>query len=337
MVDIDNDGDLDIYISHYNEKNQLFINDNNFFKEKAKEYGLDYEGPSYSMTFSDYNLDGHLDAYLLTNRDFGSAVKYRKSVYKKTQDARERRHLLKKKPEYYSLVRDKKDWYHITNSGGLDYLYKNNGNGKFINVSKESGIYDFDMGLSTVWFDYNQDGYPDIYVANDFEKPDRLYKNNKDGTFTDIANKALPATPWYSMGVDISDVNNDGYIDLLGTDMRGSNHYQQKIGMGDMDQFKYLLEDPYNKQTMRNVLYLNTDKEYFFEAAFLHGVDSTDWTWSPKFGDYDNDGYVDLTITNGMYLDFMNSDLELERKKMNDIQLLLGRQNQIQVNMETLF
>ena len=117
---------------------------------------------------------------------------------------------------------------------------------------------------------------------------------------------------------DISDVNNDGYIDLLGTDMRGSNHYQQKIGMGDMDQFKYLLEDPYNKQTMRNVLYLNTDKEYFFEAAFLHGVDSTDWTWSPKFGDYDNDGYVDLTITNGMYLDFMNSDLELERKKMND-------------------
>ena len=229
------------------------------------------------------------------------------------------------------MVKHPNGGYTKSKAGQFDHFYRNDGD-KFVDVTDEIGIglqpY---IGLSSSWWDYNLDGLPDLYVANDFKGPDFLYRNNgpdENGkvTFTDVSKSSFPHTPWYSMGSDFGDIDNDGLMDYLASDMAGTNHYRDKLSMGSMsgpDSNAWFLNAVDPPQYMRNALYLNTGTENFGEIAFLSGLAKSDWTWTVKFADFDNDGYQDVFFTNGMTRDLFNSDLkntleaQLEELKAN--------------------
>jgi len=312
--DINNDGWLDLYVCGFDSPNRLYINNKGKFRDEAGLVGLDFKGASVMMSFADYDLDGDLDAYLLTNRvEPGHKLGDVKIIRKKN-------HPLRVHPDSRELayfIQPPERMQMLVPAGQFDYLYRND-NGRFVDVSKEAGIGDRPYyGLSAIWWDYNNDGWPDIYVANDYMGPDHLFRNNgpnSDGeiNFTDVAKLALPHTPWFSMGSDYSDINNDGRIDFLASDMAGSNHYRDKLSMGSMsgpESDSWFLNFPDPPQYMRNALYLNTGTERFMEVGYLTGLAKTDWTWTVKFGDLDNDGLEDVYFTNGMSRDFFNGDL----------------------------
>ena len=306
FVDVDNDGHLDLYVCGYDCHNRLFVNQGDgTFREQAQSYGLDFRGASIMMSFADYDRDGDMDAYLLTNHDRANegAIDYK--IEQRDGQPFVPPHLQHR----IQLFPGKNKTHVIITPGQRDYLYRNEGDGSFVDVSREAGIEGYHMGLSATWWDYNLDGLPDLYVANDFHGPDLLYRNNGDGTFTDVAQQTLPYTPWYSMGSDVADINNDGLLDFLASDMSPTTHYQQKLAMGDMEENGWFLEMAEPRQYMRNTLYLNTGADRFMETAYMTGLDSTDWTWTVKFADLDNDGREDLFVTNGMTRNWFNSDL----------------------------
>ncbi|MFP6872136.1 MAG: FG-GAP-like repeat-containing protein [Verrucomicrobiales bacterium] len=313
MVDIDNDGDLDIYVTNYADPNCLYINQgkdgngNLRFVESAKAFGLARAEASLMPAFCDYDSDGDLDMYLVTNQfhwpdnskppDEGKMIgkKNGKPVLNSPYDL------------YFRIVAYRKTstgkfqvkW---NASGRPDFLFRNNGNGTFSEVTEEAGIaYDPGRGLSATWWDYNDDGHQDLYVANDWADRDFLYLNNGDGTFRDVIEDAVPHTPMYSMGSDIGDLNNDGKIDFIAADMSGTTHYKRKISMGAMtasqSNFMAAARPP---QNMRNVVYLNTGTNRLMESAYLMNLASSDWSWTVRIADLDNDGYSDVFITNGM-------------------------------------
>ena len=180
-----------------------------------------------------------------------------------------------------------------------DRLLRND-KGKFIDVSKESGITrNPHHGLAATWWDYDKDGWPDLYVSNDFDDPDALYHNEKDGTFVDVTAQILPHTAWFSMGADSTDIDGDGWPDLLAADMSGTTHYKDKTTMGAMGTRLWVTTtDP--RQYMRNALYIGTGTGRMMEAAYLTGIADSDWTWAVKFADFDGDGSDDLFLSNGM-------------------------------------
>ncbi len=312
FVDIDGDGDLDLYVCGFDVGNRLYINQGDgTFKEKAKEAGLDFLGASVMMAFADYDADGELDAYLVTNRHMledNSELSFRRF-----DDHVE---VPEKFRQWMDLLPRPDGELEIITAGQYDHLYHNNGDGTFTDVSRKAGIEGNHMGLSATWWDANGDGLSDLYVANDFYGPDHLYRNNGDGTFTDIIRETLPHTPWYSMGADVADINNDGRLDLMGSDMAGVSHFKSKVGMGDMSKSAWFLEYPEPRQYMRNAVYLNTGTDRFMEIANLAGLSSSDWTWSVKFADLDNDGRVDLFVTNGMTRDYFHSDLKIQANQI---------------------
>ncbi|MGY8686971.1 MAG: FG-GAP-like repeat-containing protein [Verrucomicrobiales bacterium] len=320
FVDIDNDGDLDLYVCVFDGPNLLYQNDGNgIFTEAAANYGLDYRGPSVMMAFADYDLDGDMDGYLVTHRmPLGEEAKPPRSskegldrgIFRVDRSGAKPKAVLQ--PDFQDLfaIMDKGEGrIELITAGREDVLYQNDGKRRFVNVSKAAGIGGNDIGLAATWWDADGDGFLDLYVSNDYKGPDHLYMNQADGTFKDVAKTALPHIPWLSMGSDFSDINRDGRMDFMATDMAASTHYQQKVSMGDMEKDQWFLNISNPRQMMRNALYLNVQDSRFIEAAFLTGLASTDWTWSPKFGDLDNDGWEDLFVTNGMSRDFMNSDL----------------------------
>ncbi len=320
FVDIDNDGDLDLYVCVFDGPNLLYQNDGKgVFEEAAVTFGLDYRGPSVMMAFTDYDLDGDLDGYLVTHRmPLGEEAKpprnsneaFERKIVRAEEINGKRQAVIT--PEYRDLfaIMDKGEGrIELITAGREDVLFRNNGDGTFTNVSREAGISGNDIGLAATWWDANGDRYPDLYVSNDYKGPDRFYQNQKNGAFKEITRQALPHIPWLSMGSDFSDINRDGHMDFIATDMAATTHYQQKVSMGDMDKDVWFLNRSDPRQMMRNAVYLNTGGVRFQEAAFLTGLASSDWTWSPKFADLDNDGWEDLFITNGMSRDFMNSDL----------------------------
>ena len=316
FADIDNDGDLDLFVSVYDAPNLLYVNDGTgVFSEQAKDRGLAYVGASVMMSFADYDGDGDLDGYLVTHRMQNGDHRPPHS----TKDAIDRgiiavdrtTRTAKVMPEFkdlFALMDKGGGRIELITAGQPDVLYRNDG-GKFSDVSRSAGIAGHRIGLAATWWDYNQDSLPDLYVSNDYKGADQLYRNNGDGTFAEVIRDTVPHTPWLSMGSDLGDVNNDGHIDFLATDMAGSNHFRQKMGMGDMskDQWFLIRSDP--PQYMRNALYLNTGTSRMMEVAHLAGLANSDWTWSPRFGDLDNDGRLDLFVTNGMSRNFMDSDL----------------------------
>ncbi len=280
FVDINNSGRLDIYVCRFNAPNLLYINQGDgTFKEMAHAYGLDVNDASSMAAFCDYDRDGWLDVFIQTN-------------------------LLN---------------YAERPNGQRNYLFHNNRNGTFTNVTDRAGIAGEAHGHSAVWWDFDNDGWPGLYVADDFAAPDVLYRNNRDGTFTNVLDSSVPHTPFSSMGSDLGDVDNDGLIDLLVTDMAATTHEKDQRGMADSR--SRTTEDDTNPgqapQYERNALYLNTGTGRFLEAAYLAGLAATDWTWSPRLEDLDNDGRLDLFVTNGMERESTNTDL-IARQSASD-------------------
>jgi hypothetical protein len=305
FVDVENDGDLDLYVCRDERPNQLFINDGSGkFHEDAAARGIDFSGASVMAAFADYDRDGDLDMVLVTNR---KEPQHEVPAPKRRADGTF--DISPENLEFVDVIVAKDGQPRVIKAAQYDHLYRNNGDGSFTDVSQEAGLVGNYWGLSATWWDYNRDGWIDLYVANDFYGPDQLYRNNGNGTFTDTAQCALPHTPWYSMGTDAADINNDGWLDLMSSDMSATNHYKQKTSMGDMGTTGWFLVHPTPRQYMRNALYLNTGTSRFMEIAALAGVADTDWTWSLKFGDFDEDGWIDLYVTNGMNRDWTNSDL----------------------------
>jgi hypothetical protein len=272
VVDINQDGWPDLYVCRFDAPNLLFVNNGDgTFTERAHEYGLDIKDASVEATFADYDGDGYLDCFLLTNvLDFS------------------------KSPQ-----------------GRRNYLFHNNGNGTFTDVSKQAGIWGLTQGHTALWFDANQDGWPDLYVANDFETPDRFYMNNGDGTFTDVVDERLPHVTYFSMGADSGDLNGDGLIDFMVTDMRDHTHAGFMTGLEEMGRGLWEMErvPELIPQYMWNSVYINTGTDRYQEVAHLIGVDATGWTWAARFGDLDCSGREDIFFTAGMIRDFTNPDL----------------------------
>ncbi|MEZ5276569.1 MAG: FG-GAP-like repeat-containing protein [Opitutaceae bacterium] len=274
FVDIDNDGRLDLYLCRFGAPNRLYMNQGDgSFTEEAAQRGLAVADASGMAAFADYDRDGWLDLYLQTN-------------------------LLDvtKEPE-----------------GQPDRLFHNRGDGSFEEVGLPAGISGRSQGHSAIWWDYDDDGWPDLYVANDFAPPDRLYRNNRDGTFTDVIDRVVPHTPYSSMGSDLGDINNDGWMDLMVADMSASTHEADQRGMAD-SRVRSALSTPDDgsataPQFLRNALYLNTGTGRCLEAATLAGLGATDWTWSIRWEDLDNDGWIDIHVTNGMNREQHNADL----------------------------
>ncbi|MEP6684617.1 MAG: VCBS repeat-containing protein [Parafilimonas sp.] len=299
VVDINNDGWQDIYVSCSFLKNNvpmrtnlLYINQglNNdkipTFKESAKQYGLADTGFSTQAYFFDYDHDGDLDMYQVTNElyDPKTPIRFRKKV-----------------ADGSAL--------------NTDRLYRNNGDGTFTNVSKQAGITIEGWGHAACITDINLDGWPDIYVANDFISNDLCYINNRDGTFTNKLPDYFKHTAYNAMGTDAVDVNNDGYIDLISLEMLPETNMRKKRMLSGNEYYNYTNNTRFNytHQYVRNVLQLNSGvipghHPEFCDVGFMAGIYQTDWSWCPLVADFDNDGLRDVIISNGLPRDVTDLD-----------------------------
>jgi hypothetical protein len=287
MADVNNDGYLDIYVSRNGEsmnpedrKNQLYINNQDLtFTESAMLYGLADAGFSSQAVFFDMDNDGDLDMYQVNQ----------------LPDSR----LFKR---YTNIPKNREKFY-------TDKLYRND-NGKYRDVSKEVGISrDMTYGLSVSASDFNNDGWTDLYIANDYDKPDVLYYNNGNGTFKNVTDDSLKHMSQYSMGTDTGDINNDGFIDLITLDMASDDHYRSKTNMGSMsiEKFHELVNTGNHYQYMSNTLQINNGSG-FSDIANVAGIAKTDWSWAGLLVDLDNDGFKDIIISNGVKKDVRNND-----------------------------
>ena len=289
IADINNDGHLDIYVSRelYDEnpdwrRNLVYINNGDgTFTEKAKELSIANTERTRHATFLDFDKDGLLDLFLLTQPpNPGSLSQYHSAD-----------NLLI--PEYALK------------------LYKNNGSA-FKDVSKTAGIDRTGFPNAVSASDINNDGWPDLYVANDFYAPDFLFLNNQDGTFTSIEKNSLKQTSYYSMGVDVADINNDQNLDVFVLDMVSEDNFRLKSNMSGMNigAFWKVVEDGGGYQYMYNTLQLNNGNETFSNIAQFTGMSATDWSWSNLIADFDNDGLKDTYVTNGLLRDIRNTDAD---------------------------
>ncbi|WP_231500501.1 VCBS repeat-containing protein [Maribacter sp. Hel_I_7] len=289
VADINNDGHLDIYVSRelYDEnpewrRNLLYVNKGDgTFEEKAETYQIANTERTRHATFLDYDKDGLLDLFLLTQPpNPGSLSQYHNAD-----------NLLI--PEYALK------------------LYKNNGD-TFKDVSKLAGIDRTGFPNAVSASDINNDGWTDLYIANDFYAPDFLFLNNQDGTFSSIEKSALKQTSYYSMGVDVADINNDQNLDIFVLDMVSEDNFRLKSNMSGMNigSFWKVVEDGGGFQYMYNTLQLNNGNETFSNIAQFSGMAATDWSWSNLIADFDNDGLKDTYVTNGLLRDIRNTDAD---------------------------
>ncbi|SKB99757.1 VCBS repeat-containing protein [Dyadobacter psychrophilus] len=306
IVDINQDGMLDIYISQVGNfetmkgHNLLFVCQEikdgiPVYAEKSKDYGLDLVVFGTQAMFFDYDLDGDLDMFQLNHSVHQNGTFGRRALFENV---------------YHPLAGDK--------------LFRND-NGKYIEVSKTTGIHSSALGygLGLGVGDINFDGYPDMYIGNDFHENDYLYINQKNGAFLDMTDSSLMHTSQFSMGVDIGDLNNDIFPEIVSLDMLPSNYEILKKSEGEdmYSIFKYKIRQGYNYQFARNNLQYNNGNGSFSEIGMYSGVHSTDWSWAALFSDFNNDGLKDLFISNGIpkrmndtdYIKFVSDDVVQEK------------------------
>ncbi|MEB2776268.1 VCBS repeat-containing protein [Algoriphagus sp. D3-2-R+10] len=288
MADVNGDGFLDIYVCYSGKgnpearENELWINQSDFtFKEEAKAYGLADPSNSTQALFFDFDRDGDLDMYLLNH------------------------HIEAINELEFSEVKN------IRHPYAGDKLFRND-NGKFIDISEQAGIKGsaLGFGLGIISSDVNQDGWPDILITNDYIEPDYLYINNGDGTFTDRLKEYFQHISHFSMGADISDINNDGKPDIFTLDMLPKDNERQKLlyGPENYEQYALMIKEGFHHQSMRNMLQLSQGEGMFSEVGQLANISNSDWSWSALFFDATNNGKKDLFITNGYYRDYTNRD-----------------------------
>jgi hypothetical protein len=319
VVDINNDGWPDIYVcaSIYSDperrKNLLYINQGNdakgvpHFSEMAAAYGLDANCHSTMAAFFDYDGDGDLDMYLVVNENV------------RTDN-----------PNFFRPIRAD------GSNPSTGRLYRNDRNDSlghpvFTDVSRQAGILVEGFGHAATITDINQDGWPDIYVSNDFLSNDILYINNRDGTFTDRTRQYFKHTSATAMGQDVEDINNDGLLDIMELDMNPADNYRKKTMMGGNNYLTYQNSDyfGYQYQYVRNTLQLNHGPRVgqndsigppaFSEISYYAGVAETDWSWTPMVVDFDNDGYRDIVVTNGYPKDVTDHDFTVFRAKADNL------------------
>ena len=286
VVDINQDGMLDIYVcrvgkyASLNNHNLLLVCKSigkdgiPVYEDQSARYGLDFSGFSTQAAFFDYDMDGDLDMYLLN-------------------------HSLR----YNSTFQPRANYENTYDSLSGDRLYRNDGS-KFTDVTRQSGINSsvIGYGLGICVSDINLDGLPDLYIANDFHENDYLYINQGNGTFKDELDEHIMHTSQFSMGVDVGDINNDAYPEIITLDMLPEDPYilKRSLGEDEYNLFNMKLKYGYNHQYTRNNLQFNRGNGMFSEIGFYAGVAATDWSWSPLFMDFDNDGKKDLFISNGI-------------------------------------
>jgi hypothetical protein len=307
MVDINNDGYLDIYCSVAgktgDKKNQLFINNkDNTFTESAAKYGLADEGNSIQATFFDYDNDGDLDMYLANYPISHPSTP--NMIYKNRMEN--------------------------VNSIESDKLYRNDGE-TFTDVSEAAGVKNYSFSIGIAAADVNNDGWLDIYVSNDYSIPDFLYINNQDGTFKEVIKEATNQTAFYGMGVDIADINNDGFLDIFQADMDADSNRRSKANMASMNPrlFYETVLYGFHYQYMHNCLQLNSGftengVPKFANISRLTGTSSTDWSWAPLFADFDNDSHKDLFVSNGTRKEINNKDFfkKIGKKEYDKLSLV---------------
>ncbi|MES2647102.1 MAG: VCBS repeat-containing protein [Bacteroidota bacterium] len=288
MADVNGDGWLDIYVCYSGKRsedfrrNQLFINKGDgTFSEQAKEFGVDDPGYGTQAAFFDFDNDNDLDLYLLNHST--------------------------KKIDNMELAKFRSETDVFAGSKLLE-----NKDNHFIDVSEKAGIHrnPLTFGLGIAISDINKDGWQDIYVTNDYNEPDYLYLNNKDGSFTDATKKSLRHIAQFSMGVDIADYNNDALPDIISLDMLPPDNRRQKLLQlqENYESFELMQKQDLHNQYMRNMLQLNNGDGTFSEIAQQAGVAKTDWSWCPLLADFDNDGFKDLFVTTGYLRDYTNKD-----------------------------
>ncbi len=298
MVDINNDGWLDIYVANAGNmmqedlrKNQLFINNHDLtFTDSAEAYGLANNGYTTHASFFDYDMDGDLDCFMVNN----SPIPVNTLNYANARDIRAEN----------SAVAD-------FLKGGGDHLYKNE-NGHYVDVTKAAGIYGsiISFGLGVTVGDINLDGYPDVYVSNDFFEKDYLYINQRNGTFKDEIATRTQHISFSSMGADLQDINNDGKPDIFTTDMLPGDDYRLKTNTSfeGYDVFMLKKNQDFFNQFTQNALQVNNGEGKFLETAFYSGVAASDWSWGALMFDADNDGLADILVCNGIYRDVTDQD-----------------------------
>lgn len=292
VVDINGDGHRDIILARWRKPMMVFINKGNAtFTEQARELGLIVADEVVHTATLDYNKDGMLDMYVLVYSNISTQKKNKGTA----KTVSEQRH-----------------------SGATDFLFAQQPDGTFKNVSTEAGILDVGMGLSATVSDINNDGWPDIYVANDFNATDIIYINNKNGTFSQDQKKWLSRVSQSSMGSDAVDINGDGNVDIISLDMLPHNHVRRISNGGPSGDVSIYNPSYDSNQVARNMVQIN-DGTTFYDVGYLTGIAATDWSWAVLIQDYDLDGLQDVYVSNGYFSDITNQDYtyNLSNQKSN--------------------
>lgn len=326
FADVNNDGWLDMYVcssghmSTGRRKNKLYINNHNLtFTEEAAKYGLDIAAYTTQVSFFDYDLDGDLDCFMINNSP----------IPVNTLNNANRRDLPEAQWPVAAFLK-----------GGGDHLFRND-NGHYTEVTKDAGIHGslISFGLGVMVGDINNDGYPDVFVSNDSYERDYLYINQKNGTFKDELENWMQHLSMSSMGADLADINNDGYPDLVTTDMLPDDDYRLKTtgSFDNIDLFRGKLRSTFYYQYVQNCLQLNNHNGKLLDIANYAGVNASDWSWGALLFDADNDGYNDLYVCNGVSKDVTNLDfLDFFANDINQKMVLTGKKEGVEKVLEKI-